>query len=45
VGDHLVQAPPGGYTFTATFTAWRSGQPAVVTLTLPLSIVEQMGEG
>jgi hypothetical protein len=44
-GDHLVQAPAGHYTFTATFTAWRNGQPAAVALTLPLNIISQRGVG
>ncbi|MEA3203887.1 MAG: hypothetical protein QOI63_1567 [Thermoplasmata archaeon] len=44
-GDHLVQAPPGAYRFTATFTAARPGQAAVVALTLPLNILSQPGMG
>ncbi|MEA3144390.1 MAG: hypothetical protein QOG31_1714 [Thermoplasmata archaeon] len=44
-GDHLVQAPPGAYQFTATFTAWRDGQPVRVLLTMPLNVLSQMGQG
>lgn len=38
-GDHMVAAPQGSYSLTATFTALRSAGPDVITLTLPVSIL------
>ncbi|MFO1532103.1 MAG: hypothetical protein ABR562_00145 [Thermoplasmatota archaeon] len=38
-GDHLVDAPEGAYTLTATFTAWRGDVKAEVSVTLPVNIV------
>ncbi|HEX2065719.1 MAG TPA: hypothetical protein VHI93_02805 [Candidatus Thermoplasmatota archaeon] len=38
-GERLVPAPPGSYTFVATFTAWRGGQPVSVSLELPIRLL------
>jgi len=43
-GDHLVPAPPGRYTITATFVALRDGGQDTITLTLPVNILSSIGQ-